>query len=105
MISLHRTSAATVISSASALSQDEVSPTEPCPYNAWRTRRIRRPDLSIHFTRAAKTEQPVLTGCGPYDPDAFTDDGWGDGITWGVGQRRTAGTKVHIARFDIDTKW
>jgi len=58
----------------------------------------------IHFTRAAKTEQPVLTGCGPFDPDAFTDDGWGDGVTWGVGQRRTPGTKVHIARFDIDAK-
>ena len=58
----------------------------------------------IHFTRAAKTEQPVLTGCGPFDPDAFTDDGSGDGIAWGVGQRRTPGTKVHIARFNIDAK-
>jgi hypothetical protein len=58
----------------------------------------------IHFTRAAKTEQPVLTGCGPYDPDAFTDDGWGNGIMWGVAQQRAGGNKVHIARFDIDAK-
>jgi hypothetical protein len=31
----------------------------------------------IHFNRAAKTDQPVLTGCGPFDPDAFKNDGWG----------------------------
>ncbi len=55
----------------------------------------------IHFVRAARTERPVLTGCGPFAPDAFADDGHGDGITWGVAQRRQ-GRALHIARFEID---
>lgn len=54
----------------------------------------------IHFTRAAKIDH-VHTGCGPYDPDAFTGDGWGNGITWGVAQHRAKGSRVHIVRFEV----
>jgi hypothetical protein len=54
----------------------------------------------IHFHRAAKV-RTVHTGCGPYDPDAFTDADYGRGITWGVAQHRRKG-KLHIIRFDVD---
>lgn len=56
----------------------------------------------IHFKRAAKL-QKVHTGCGPYDPDAFTNTKQGRGITWGVAQDRQKG-KMCIVRFDVDFK-
>jgi hypothetical protein len=52
----------------------------------------------IHFHRAAKIPR-VHTGCGPYDPDAFTNAHYGRGITWGVAQN---GNPVHIVRFEVD---
>jgi len=55
----------------------------------------------IHFTRAAKVRR-VHTGCGPYDPDAFTGAASGRGITWGVAQNAGRGKPVHIIRFDVD---
>lgn len=54
----------------------------------------------IHFRRAASLEF-VHTGCGPCDPDAFTDTGYGRGISWGVAQERGEG-RVYIVRFDCD---
>ncbi len=54
----------------------------------------------IHFTRAAKISL-VHTGCGPFDPDAFTDDGYGNGITWGVAQRSDR-RSLHLVRFECD---
>ena len=54
----------------------------------------------IHFTRAAKVER-IHTGCGPLDLDAFTDDGYGAGITWGVAQHRD-GRSLHLIRFDCE---
>jgi len=56
----------------------------------------------LHFQRAAKVDR-VLTGCGPYDPDAFTNTDYGDGIRWGVAQYREKGT-LCIVRFDVDCK-
>lgn len=54
----------------------------------------------IHFTRAAKIPR-VHTGCGPYDPDAFTDTKYGRGITWGVAQHHD-GRSLHLVRFDCN---
>lgn len=54
----------------------------------------------IHFKRAAKLKY-VHTGCGPYDPDAFTNTKHGRGITWGVAQDHQQG-KMCIVRFDVD---
>ena len=54
----------------------------------------------VHFNRAARLKV-VHTGCGPYDPDAFTDTGYGRGITWGVTQYPEKGT-LCIIRFDVD---
>ncbi len=54
----------------------------------------------LHFKRAAKLKR-VHTGCGPYDPDAFTNTRFGRGITWGVAQVRQKG-KMCIVRFDVD---
>lgn len=54
----------------------------------------------IHFKRAAKIEH-VHTGCGPYDPDAFSNAAYGRGITWGVAQDRQRG-RMCIVRFDVD---
>jgi beta-fructofuranosidase len=56
----------------------------------------------IHFKRAAKLEY-VNTGCGPYDPDAFTNTKQGRGIAWGVAQDHQQG-KMCIVRFDVDLK-
>ena len=53
---------------------------------------------SIHFKRAAKLDF-VHTGCGPYDPDAFSNHPYGRGIEWGAAQHVTNG-HVHIIRFD-----
>jgi len=55
----------------------------------------------LHFHRAASIER-VHTGCGPYDPDAFAESGWGRGITWGVAQHREPGKPLHIIRFEVD---
>lgn len=53
-----------------------------------------------HFVRAAKI--PVVhTGCGPYDPDAFSNSGFGRGIAWGVAQFNTNQT-LCLIRFDVD---
>ncbi|MHC4575252.1 MAG: exo-alpha-sialidase [Planctomycetota bacterium] len=54
----------------------------------------------IHFKRCAKVEPRVLTGCGPYDPDAFTNTGYGRGIRWGVAQ--DGRSEIYIVRFDCD---
>jgi len=54
----------------------------------------------VHFKRAAKLKH-VHTGCGPYDPDAFTNTKQGRGISWGVAQDRQEG-KMCIVRFDVD---
>ena len=54
----------------------------------------------IHFKRCAKVEPRVLTGCGPYDPDAFTNTTYGHGIRWGVAQAGRG--ELYIARFDCD---
>ena len=54
----------------------------------------------IDFTRAARA--PVIhTGCGPFDPDAFSDAGYGRGVTWGVAQLNV-GNNLCIVRFDVD---
>ena len=55
----------------------------------------------IHFTRTAEVIGGVLTGGGPYEPDAFTGDGHGAGITWGVAQQSIRG-RLCIVRFDCD---
>jgi beta-xylosidase len=57
----------------------------------------------VGFQRAAKLKQ-VHTGCGPYDPDAFTNADYGRGIAWGVAQNRdeSLGKNLHIIRFDVD---
>lgn len=53
-----------------------------------------------NFVRAAKL--PIVhTGCGPYDPDAFSDAAYGRGINWGVAQYNTNNT-LCIVRFDVD---
>ena len=45
---------------------------------------------------------PVIhTGCGPFDPDAFSDTGYGRGVTWGVAQLNV-GNNLCIVRFDVD---
>jgi hypothetical protein len=54
----------------------------------------------IHFKRAAKLKY-VHTGCGPYDPDAFSNTTQAQGITWGVAQDHQQG-KMCIVRFDVD---
>jgi len=54
----------------------------------------------IHFKRAAKLKY-VHTGCGPYDPDAFSNTTQAQGITWGVAQEHQQG-KMCIVRFDVD---
>ncbi len=54
----------------------------------------------IQFTRAARIPR-VHTGCGPFDPDAFTGTGHGRGITWGVAQHRDK-RSLHIIRFEVD---
>jgi len=54
----------------------------------------------IHFTRAAKIPR-VHTGCGPFDPDAFTGAAYGRGITWGVAQHRDK-RSLHLIRFEVD---
>lgn len=54
----------------------------------------------VHFQRAASLEF-VHTGCGPYDPDAFTDTPYGRGISWGVTQERSNG-RLYIVRFDCE---
>jgi len=54
----------------------------------------------IHFERAAKLDF-VHTGCGSYDPDAFTNTTYGRGIRWGVAQHSDKG-RLHIVRFDVD---
>ena len=56
----------------------------------------------IHFRRAAYLGF-VHTGCGPYDPDAFADAGFGRGIGWGVAQGRKDG-RLYIVRFDCDLR-
>ena len=56
----------------------------------------------IHFRRAASLGF-VHTGCGPYDPDAFADAGFGRGIGWGVAQGRKDG-RLYIVRFDCDLR-
>ena len=54
----------------------------------------------VHFRRAASLEF-VHTGCGPYDPDAFTDTRYGRGIGWGVAQGRSD-DRLYIVRFDCE---
>jgi hypothetical protein len=54
----------------------------------------------VHFKRAAKLEN-VHTGCGPYDPDAFSNTRYGRGIAWGVAQESQQG-RMYIVRFDVD---
>jgi hypothetical protein len=54
----------------------------------------------IHFKQTAKVEPRVLTGCGPYDPDAFTNTTYGRGITWGAAQDGRG--ELYIVRFDCD---
>lgn len=54
----------------------------------------------LDFTRASRIEL-VHTGCGPYDPDAFRDTGFGHGIRWGVAQMNV-GDRLCIVRFDVD---
>ena len=56
----------------------------------------------IHFTKVTKTKRGVLTGCGPYDPDAFTNTEYGRGIRWGIAQRRKR--QIHITRFECDLR-
>ena len=54
----------------------------------------------IRFRRTAKIKR-VLTGGGPYDPDAFSNTTYGRGIRWGVAQHGAKG-RVYIVRFDCD---
>ncbi|MBL7223696.1 MAG: GH32 C-terminal domain-containing protein [Candidatus Brocadiae bacterium] len=54
----------------------------------------------LQFHRASRLRH-VDIGCAPYDPDAFSDTGYGQGITWGVTARRRRG-RLHIVRFDVD---
>jgi hypothetical protein len=54
----------------------------------------------IRFRRATKLKL-VHTGCGPYDPDAFSNAIYGRGIRWGVAQNRKKG-RLYIIRFDVD---
>jgi len=54
----------------------------------------------IDFVRAAQV--PVVhTGCGPFDPDAFKDTGFGYGVSWGVAQLNVE-KRLCIVRFDLD---
>ena len=54
----------------------------------------------INFRFCAKVEPRVLAGCGPYDPDAFSNTKYGRGIRWGVAQDGRG--EVYIVRFDCD---
>lgn len=54
----------------------------------------------FRFQQAAKVSR-VHTGCGPYDPDAFNNTGYGRGVTWGVAQHRDRG-RLHLIRFEVD---
>jgi arylsulfatase A len=54
----------------------------------------------VHFQRASKVKI-IHTGCGPYDPDAFTNTRYGSGICWGVAQFSEKGTHC-IIRFDVN---
>ncbi len=54
----------------------------------------------VDFVRAAKLPM-VHTGCGPFDPDAFSNAALGRGIKWGVAQFNTNKT-LCIVRFDVD---
>jgi len=56
----------------------------------------------IHFQRICKLKH-VDIGCAPYDPDAFSNNTNGRGISWGVTARRRNGL-LHIARFDVDLR-
>jgi len=56
----------------------------------------------LHFHPVGRIAKPgVPTGCGPYDPDAFTDAPCGRGIRWGVAQKQIKGNMC-IVRFDCD---
>jgi beta-fructofuranosidase len=56
----------------------------------------------VHFTRAGKVKGGVLTGCGPHDPDAFTNTRHGAGISWGVAQFEHKDGGRSIVRFDMN---
>jgi len=56
----------------------------------------------IHFQKAKDIER-VATGCGPYDPQAFTDTNYGKGISWGIAQSRDP-SPIHLVRFECDLK-
>ena len=56
----------------------------------------------IHFTRKIDTStKPVAGAAGAYRKDAFEDDGWGDGITWGLCHVTKGGT-LGLQRFECD---
>ncbi|WP_143160524.1 hypothetical protein [Clostridium grantii] len=45
----------------------------------------------------------IPTAAGPFDPDAFADNGNARGITWGLcHMRKSDDTGFYIARFDCD---
>ena len=47
----------------------------------------------------------VHVGCGPHDPDAFTDTSCGGGISWGVAEHADqVKPALHIVRFDVDLR-
>jgi len=54
----------------------------------------------MNLVQCAKVKPRVLTGCGPYDPDAFTNTKYGRGIRWGVAQDGRG--ELYITRFDCD---
>ncbi len=59
----------------------------------------------VNFDVASSVSlMPIAAG--PYVPDAFTDSGYGRGITWGLSHFTTAGTREAkhsiLARFDCD---
>ncbi|TWT49377.1 Glycosyl hydrolases family 43 [Rubripirellula amarantea] len=59
----------------------------------------------VNFEIASVTTLPPIAG-GPYVPDAFTSDGDGRGIAWGLSHFTNAGTHTTqhstLARFDCD---
>jgi hypothetical protein len=55
----------------------------------------------IRFTQKLDTRtKPVAGAAGAYRKDAFEDDGWGDGITWGL--CHTTGGTLGLRRFECD---
>lgn len=55
----------------------------------------------LHFTQTAKLDF-IHTGCGPFDPAAFNNVPYGNGIRWGLAQEEHPDGSVNLVRFELD---